>query len=70
MNPTHDREAHMSPTDAEFLRWLKDRLIHVYGESPNMDFVQRLGRIVDAMTEQHHEEYARHQDRRNIRGRT
>lgn len=35
--------------DAEFLRWIVDRLINVYGESPNIDFVHRLKRIVDRM---------------------
>jgi hypothetical protein len=32
--------------DSEFLSWLKERLINVYGESPNVDFVLRLGEIV------------------------
>lgn len=35
--------------DAEFLHWIVDRLINVYGESPNIDFVHRLKRIVDRM---------------------
>lgn len=34
-------------TDAEFLRWMADRLVHVYGESPNVDFVQHLREIAD-----------------------
>lgn len=29
-------------TDAEFLRWLVERLIYVYGENTNTDFVIRL----------------------------
>ena len=29
-------------TDPEFLNWLADRLVFVYGESPNVDFVRRL----------------------------
>jgi len=33
--------------DKEFLMWLYQRLIHVYGESPNVDFVQRLLKIVE-----------------------
>lgn len=33
--------------DREFLVWLQDRLINVYHESPHLDFVQRLGNIVD-----------------------
>ena len=28
--------------DKEFLEWLIDRLVHVYGESPNVDFIHRL----------------------------
>lgn len=31
--------------DAEFLHWLCDRLQHVYGESPNTDFMIRLRSI-------------------------
>lgn len=29
-------------TDKQFLNWLADRLIHVYGESECVDFVARL----------------------------
>lgn len=25
--------------DVTYLNWLKERMIHVYGESPNVDFV-------------------------------
>lgn len=32
-------------TDTEFLSWLRDRLIYVYGESPNVDFVFEVGRV-------------------------
>lgn len=32
-------------TDREFLLWLVDRLVHVYGESPSVDFVHRLRSI-------------------------
>jgi hypothetical protein len=28
--------------DGEFLSWVADRLVHVYGESPNVDFVLKL----------------------------
>lgn len=35
----------MSSTDTEFLTWLKDRLIHVYGVNPNVDYVLRLEQI-------------------------
>lgn len=31
--------------DNEFLNWLADRLVHVYGESPNVDFVHKLRAI-------------------------
>ena len=31
--------------DQEFLTWLVDRLVHTYGESPNVDFVQKLKAI-------------------------
>lgn len=36
-------------SDYEFLAWLYDRLTLVYHESPNMDFVQRLRKIVEGM---------------------
>ena len=32
-------------TDHEFLAWLADRLVFVYHENPNSDFVHRLRRI-------------------------
>lgn len=32
-------------TDLEYLDWLKERLVNVYGESPNMDFVQTIDRV-------------------------
>lgn len=31
--------------DAEFLSWMADRLVFVYGESPNIDFVHYLRRL-------------------------
>ena len=31
--------------DREFLYWIRDRLVNHYGESPNVDFVQRLTAI-------------------------
>lgn len=34
-------------TDKEFLEWLIDRLVHVYGESPNVDFIHKLNKIAD-----------------------
>lgn len=36
-------------TDVQFLRWLRARLINVYNESPNVDFVQRLKSIADRL---------------------
>lgn len=32
-------------TDLEYLDWLKERLVKVYGENPNMDFVQTIDRV-------------------------
>ena len=32
--------------DRQFLGWLRDRLVYVYGESPNVDFVLKLSEIV------------------------
>lgn len=36
-------------TDSEFLSWLADRLVHVYGENPNVDFVHATRRIAAAL---------------------
>lgn len=41
--------------DSEFLGWLHDRLVYVYNESPNLDFVQKVSKIagrVDDLTRQ------------------
>jgi hypothetical protein len=35
-------------SDREFLEWLIDRLVNVYGESPNVDFIHRLRKIAEA----------------------
>jgi hypothetical protein len=32
-------------TDAEVVSWIADRLVYVYGESENVDFVLRLRAI-------------------------
>jgi hypothetical protein len=40
-------------TDAEFLSWLADRLVKVYGEDPNMDFVRRLRAVAAVQTGSH-----------------
>ena len=37
----------MKLTDAQFLHWLYERMIYVYKESPNVDFVQRIKQISD-----------------------
>ncbi len=37
-------EPHAYPSGPDFLDWLADRLINVYGESPNIDFVLALQR--------------------------
>lgn len=34
--------------DRDFLLWLRNRLIHVYKEDPNMDFVSKLENIAGA----------------------
>lgn len=34
-------------SDKEFLEWLIDRLVHVYGESPYVDFIHKLNKIAD-----------------------
>jgi hypothetical protein len=28
--------------DSEFLDWIADRLVHVYGDKPNVDFIIKL----------------------------
>lgn len=38
-----------NPPVAEFLAWVRDRLVYVYGEQENMDYVQALGRIVTSL---------------------
>lgn len=35
-------------TDLQFLKWLAERLVTQYGESPNVDFVLRLQKIISA----------------------
>ncbi len=34
-------------TDKEFLTWIRDRIVNVYEESPNVDFVRRLEEVID-----------------------
>lgn len=38
----------MNESNKEFLSWLRDRLINVYGESPGTDFVQKIAKIVES----------------------
>lgn len=33
-------------TDKEFLTWIRDRIVNVYGENPNVDFILRLNEII------------------------
>lgn len=35
-----------------FLKWLADRLVNVYGESPNTDFVTKLYDLADKMRQE------------------
>lgn len=35
--------------DAEFLKWIADRLVQHYGENPSTDFVLRLNQIIQRM---------------------
>jgi hypothetical protein len=37
----------LNQRDVDHLTWIRERLVHVYGESPNVDFVLRLGEIID-----------------------
>ena len=34
-------------TDKEFLQWIYDRLIHVYKENKNYDYMHKLKEIID-----------------------
>lgn len=36
-------------TDSDFLRWLAERLVNVYKEDPNTDFVLKLKSIADEL---------------------
>ena len=46
------RECEKEMTDKEFLSWLADRIVYVYKESPNTDFVLRLWKIADSLSEE------------------
>lgn len=34
-------------TDKEYLQWLFDRLQYVYGENPNLDWMQKFKEIIN-----------------------
>lgn len=38
----------MSMPTKEFLHWISDRLVNVYGDDPHTDFIYRLREIADA----------------------
>lgn len=38
--------------DGEFLHWMADRLVNVYGESENVDFVQKLRKMANKLNPQ------------------
>lgn len=44
----------MNLSDKEFLTWIRDRIVNVYGESPNTDFVLRLGKIIEKTSSETH----------------
>tara|TARA_R110000851_G_scaffold119780_7_gene247782 strand:+ start:4730 stop:4996 length:267 start_codon:yes stop_codon:yes gene_type:complete len=37
--------------NSEHLQWLHNRMIHVYGESPNVDFLNRFRTIIEDVKE-------------------
>jgi hypothetical protein len=41
--------AEWSEEDTKFLRWLRDRLIYVYKEDPNTDFVHKFERLIETI---------------------
>lgn len=43
----------MSYSDGDFLMWIRNRLVNVYGESPNTDFVLRLQQISEKQSGEH-----------------
>lgn len=45
----------MTMTSKEFLDWVADRLVNVYGESENVDFVQRLRQEAASVPSSRHE---------------
>lgn len=45
INEEQDKALAEIEKDAEFLNWIADRIVHVYGESNNVDFVIKLRSI-------------------------
>tara|TARA_R110000796_G_scaffold11688_1_gene39367 strand:+ start:4565 stop:4840 length:276 start_codon:yes stop_codon:yes gene_type:complete len=41
----------MKTKDSEHLQWLHNRMIHVYGERPNVDFLNRFRTIIEEVKE-------------------
>lgn len=41
--------------DTQFLHWIADRFVNIHGESPNVDFVQRLRQIADFGPQHEHD---------------
>ena len=39
-------------SDKDFLQWIHDRLIHVYGENLKVDYLHRLRKIINATADQ------------------
>jgi hypothetical protein len=38
-----------SNTDAEFLRWMYERLLYVHGENPHYGYMHRMHKVVEKM---------------------
>lgn len=39
-------------TDSEHLKWIHDRIVNVYNESKDVDFLIRFRKIIDDLSEQ------------------
>lgn len=39
-------------SDSDFLSWMYNRIINIYGESPNTDFMHRFHKIMVKLKEQ------------------
>jgi hypothetical protein len=44
-DPEYHARPRPSRSDAEFLDWIAARLVHVHGESPNVDYLHRLHEV-------------------------